>query len=67
MVGLASGLAPVSTLDRNASTLLDACIVPGTGPAKPLFSGRLVRRYTIFRVSGILLSSAFTQSWSWFL
>lgn len=46
-MGLVSGLAPLSTLDRNATMLLDACIVPGTGPATPLFSGRLVRPSTI--------------------
>ena len=46
VVGLVSGLAPLSTLAGNATTPLDACIVPGTGPASPLFSGRLVRLLT---------------------
>ena len=61
VVGLVSGLAPLSTLDRNASTLLDACIVPGTGPATPLFSGRLVRLLNPqLMMSAVLLGFAVT-------
>lgn len=66
VVGLTSGLAPLSTLDRNATMLLDACIVPGTGPAKPLFSGRLVR---LSMVEGVWRPAGFCFPWSqlWFL
>lgn len=43
VVGLVSGLAPLSTLNSNSTTLLNSCIVSGTGPAAPNFSGQLVR------------------------
>ena len=55
VVALASGLAPLSTLDGNATMLLDACIVPGTGPARPVFSGRLVRLFA-YPASGCMVS-----------
>ena len=50
VVGLTSGLAPVTALQSNATTLgnvttaaaFEACPVPGTGPGNVVYAGRLV-------------------------
>jgi len=62
VVGLESGLAPLSALSSNVTALLNGCIAPGTGPLAPLFAGRLACARSRLQSPAVLLSLRFTWS-----